>query len=141
MQHIRVAATGSWRLEAVMTGFLLRALIVALGLWVASRIVPGVRFASTESLLWAAVLLGLVNAIVRPILIILTIPITVLTLGLFLLVINGLMIELVAHFLSGFQVSGLGVAILASLVVSLVSWLVSWFVGPAGGVEVIVVRR
>jgi putative membrane protein len=123
-----------------MIGLLLRALIVALGLWVASRIVPGVHFASAESLLWAAILLGLVNAIVRPILIILTIPITVLTLGLFLLVINGLMIELVAHFLSGFQVSGLGVAILASLVVSLVSWTVSWFVGP-GGVEVIVVRR
>jgi putative membrane protein len=123
-----------------MIGFLLRALVVALGLWVASRIIPGVSFTSTESLLWAAVLLGVVNAIVRPILIILTIPITLLTLGLFLLVINGLMIELVAHFLNGFVVSGLGAAILASLVVSVVSWLVSWFVGP-GGVEIMIIRR
>jgi putative membrane protein len=123
-----------------MIGFLLRAVVVALGLWLASRIIPGVSYTSPESLLWAAILLGVVNAIVRPILIVLTIPITILTLGLFLLVINGLMIELVAHFLDGFAVSGLGAAILASLVVSLVSWMVSWFVGP-GGVEVIVVRR
>jgi len=123
-----------------MVGFLLRALVVALGLFVASRIVPGIAFTSTESLLWAAILLGVVNAIVRPVLIILTIPITILTLGIFLLVINGLMIELVAHFLKGFFVSGLGAAILASLVISVVSWMVSWFVGP-GGVEVMVVRR
>ncbi|MCW2318495.1 putative membrane protein [Rhodoblastus acidophilus] len=123
-----------------MIGFLLRALIVAVGLYVASRIVPGVSFASTESLLWAAVLLGLVNAVLRPVLIVLTIPITVLTFGLFLLVINGLMIELVAHVLDGFFVSGLGAAILAALVVSVVSWLVSWSVGP-GGVEIMVIRR
>jgi putative membrane protein len=124
-----------------MIGFLLRALVVALGLGLAARIVPGVSYTSTESLLWAAVLLGVANAIIRPILIVLTIPITILTLGLFLLVINGLMIELVAHFLDGFAVSGLGAAILASLVVSVVSWMVSWFVGPRGGVEIIVVRR
>jgi putative membrane protein len=126
--------------EDVMVGFLLRALVVALGLYLASRIVPGIAFTSTESLLWAAILLGVVNAIVRPILIVLTIPITILTLGLFLLVINGLMIELVAHVLNGFFVSGLGSAILASLVVSVVSWMVSWLVGP-GGVEIMVIRR
>ena len=123
-----------------MVGFLIRAAVVAVGLWVASLIVPGVSFASNESLIWAALLLGIVNAIVRPILIILTIPITILTLGLFLLVINGLMVELVAHFLNGFTVAGLGTAILVSLVVSLTSWVVSWFVGPSG-LEVVVVRR
>ncbi len=123
-----------------MIGFLVRAAIVALGLYVASRLVPGVHFSSTESLLWAAILLGLVNAVVRPIMVILTFPITILTLGLFLLVINGLMIELVAHFLDGFAVDGLGAAILTSLVVSFVSWVVSWFVGT-GGYEVIVTRR
>ena len=115
-----------------MIGFLIRAAIVAIGLWVASRVVPGVAFTSGESLLWAAVLLGVVNAIVRPVLVFFTFPITILTLGLFLLVINGLMIELVAHFLRGFHVDGLGTAILVSLVVSLTSWIVSWFVGPAG---------
>ncbi len=123
-----------------MIGFLIRAAVVAIGLWVASRIVPGVVFTSGESLLWAAVLLGVVNAVVRPVLVFLTFPITILTLGLFLLVINGLMIELVAHFLSGFHVDGLGTAILASLVVSITSWVISWFVGPAG-FEVVAVRR
>ncbi len=123
-----------------MVGFLIRAAVVAVGLWVASLIVPGVSFTSNESLIWAALLLGIVNAIVRPILVILTIPITILTLGLFLLVINGLMVELVSHFLSGFQVAGLGTAILVSLVVSLTSWVISWFVGPRG-LEVVVVRR
>jgi putative membrane protein len=123
-----------------MFGFLLRAAIVALGLWVASRIVPGVGFNSTETLLVAAVLLGLVNAIVRPILVVLTFPITVLTLGLFLLIVNGLMIELVARLLDGFYVRDLGSAVLASLVVSVVSWVVSWSIGPSG-YEVIVVRR
>ena len=123
-----------------MVGFLIRAAVVAIGLWVASRIVPGISFASTESLIWAALLLGVVNSFVRPVLIILTIPITILSLGLFLLVINGLMIELVAHFLSGFHVEGLWPAILTSLVVSLTSWVISWFVGSSG-FEVVVVRR
>jgi putative membrane protein len=123
-----------------MVGFLIRAAVVAVGLWVASRIVPGVSLSSNESLIWAALLLGVVNAFVRPILIILTIPITILSLGLFLLVINGLMVELVAYFLDGFQVAGLGTAILVSLVVSLTSWVISWFVGPSG-LEVVVVRR
>jgi putative membrane protein len=123
-----------------MVGFLIRAAVVGLGLWLASRIVPGVTFASNESLILAALLLGAANAIVRPILVILTLPITILTLGLFLLVVNGLMVELVAHFLQGFHVDGLGTAILVSLVVGLTSWIVSSLVGPSG-FEVIVVRR
>ncbi len=122
-----------------MIGFLIRAAVVAVGLWVASRIVTGVSFTSGESLIWAAILLGVVNAIVRPVLVFLTFPVTILTLGLFLLVINGLMIELVAHFLNGFHVAGLWPAILASLVVSLTSWVISWFVGPAG-FEVVATR-
>ena len=123
-----------------MVGFLIRALVVAAGLWVAWRIVPGVSFDTTESLLWAALLLGVVNAFVRPVLIVLTIPITVLTLGLFLLVINGLMIELVAHFMDGFHVAGLGSAMLAAIVVGLTSWVISWLVGPPD-FDVVVVRR
>jgi putative membrane protein len=123
-----------------MIGFLIRAAVVAVGLWVASRIVPGVAFSSGESLIWAAILLGVVNAVVRPVLVFFTFPITLLTLGLFLLVINGLMVELVAHFLKGFEVAGLWPAILTSLVVSLTSWVMSCFVGPAG-FEVVAVRR
>lgn len=123
-----------------MIRFLVRAAFVAAGLWVASRIVPGISFDSTESLLWAALLVGVFNALVRPVLIVLTIPITILTLGLFLLVINGLMIELAAHFLTGFHVAGLGSAVLAAIVISLTSWFISALVGPPD-YEVVVVRR
>jgi putative membrane protein len=124
-----------------MRGFLIRAAVVALGLWLASQIVPGVEIRSTGSLIAAALLLGIVNAFVRPILVILTLPITLLTLGLFLLVINGLMIELVSHFLTGFVVVGLGPAILASVVVAITSWVMSSFIGPRGRIEVVTVRR
>jgi putative membrane protein len=123
-----------------MFGFLIRAAVVALGLWVASSIVPGIAFASTGTLIWAALALGVVNALVRPIMVVLTFPITILTLGLFLLVINGLMIELVAHFLAGFHVEGLWPAMLTSIVVSLTSWVISWLVGPSG-YEVYVVHH
>ena len=124
-----------------MRGFLIRAAVVALGLWLASQIVPGVEIRSTGALIAAALLLGVVNAFVRPILVILTLPITLLTLGLFLLVINGLMIELVSHFLAGFVVVGLGPAILASLVVAITSWVMASFIGPQGRIEVVTGRR
>jgi putative membrane protein len=125
-----------------MNGFLIRAAVVAIGLWLASEIVPGVRILSPESLIAAALLLGIVNAFVRPILVILTFPITLLTLGLFLLVINGLMIELVSYFLKGFVVDGLWPAILASIVVSLTSWVMSGWVGPpVGRIDVVTARR
>jgi len=120
-----------------MVGFILRALIAAVGLWIAAKIVPGIGVDSWTTLLFAAVLLGLVNAVVRPILIILTLPFTIITLGLFLLVINGLMLELVAFFLHGFYVHGLLAAILGSIVVGLTGWIGSSFIGPKGRYEVV----
>ena len=124
-----------------MEGFLIRAVVVGIGLWLASQIVPGIEFRSTESLVAAALLLGIVNAFVRPIILILTLPITLLTLGLFLLVINGLMIELVAFFLKGFVVEGLWSAIGAAIVVGLTSWVMSGWIGPRGRMEVVTVRQ
>ena len=125
-----------------MAGFLIRAAVVAIGLWLASQIVPGIHILTPAALIAAALLLGVVNAIVRPILVILTFPITLLTLGLFLLVINGLMIELVSYFLPGFVVVGLGSAILASIIVSLTSWAMSgWFGPPHGRIEVMTMRH
>ena len=118
-----------------MTGFLLRAAIVALGLWLASMIVPGVTFASPGVLVAAALLLGFINAFIRPILVILTFPITIVTLGLFLLIINGLMVELVAHLLPGFGVSGFWAALFTSIVVSLTSWATSKYINAQGRVE------
>lgn len=125
-----------------MVGFLVRAAVVALGLWLAAEIVPGIAFDSNQSLIGAALLLGIVNAFIRPILIVLTFPITLLTLGLFLIVINGLMIELVGWFLSGFHVAGLWPAILAAVIVSLTSWAMSGWVGPpAGRIDIVTTTR
>jgi putative membrane protein len=129
------------RSAGVMEGFLIRAVVVGVGLWLASKIVSGIAFSSTETLIAAALLLGIVNAFVRPIIVILTLPITLLTLGLFLLVINALMILLVAYFLPGFVVAGFWPAIGAAIVVSLTSWVMSGWIGPRGRVEVMTVRQ
>ncbi len=124
-----------------MTGFLVRALIVALGLWLATAWVQGVSIDSPSTLILAGVLLGVVNSIVRPVAIVLTLPMTILTLGLFLLVINAGMVALVAWILPGMHVAGFGAAFWTSVLVSLVSMIGSWFVGPKGKVELFVRRR
>ncbi len=124
-----------------MRGFLLRVLIVAIGLWVASKIVPGIEITDGWSLLWAALVLGIMNAVVRPVVIILTLPLTILTLGLFLLVINAAMLSLVAWMLDGVVVAGFWSAFFGSIVISITGWLASWFIGGQGKVEVITIER
>lgn len=123
-----------------MIGFALRLGITALGLWLAQRLVPGITFDGTGTLVIAALLLGFVNAVVRPLAVLLTLPITVLTLGLFVLVVNAAMLALVAALLDGFHVAGFGSALLGSIIVGVTSWIASWYVGPKGKVEVLVVR-
>ena len=110
-----------------MLRFIIQAVVTALGLWLAAQIVPGVDFTSTGSLVAAAVLLGLVNAIVRPIMVILTLPLTIVTLGLFLLVVNAAVIGLVAVLLDGFVVDGLWAGIGAAIITGLVSWVAGAF--------------
>ncbi|MEA3150633.1 MAG: putative rane protein [Gammaproteobacteria bacterium] len=124
-----------------MLGFLIRASIVALGLWLATAWVKGVTIDSPATLILAGVLLGVVNSIVRPIAIVLTLPMTIVTLGLFLLVINAGMVALVAWMLPGMTVAGFWSAFWTAVIVSLVSIVGSWFVGPKGKVDVIVKRR
>jgi putative membrane protein len=124
-----------------MVGFVIRLAISALGLWLAQAIVPGVQIEGTATLVTAALLLGIVNALVRPLAVLLTLPFTLLTLGLFLLVVNAAMFGLVAALLHGFHVSSFGAALLGSIVVGLTGWVASWYVGPRGRVEVLVVRR
>ena len=123
-----------------MRGFILRTLICALGLWLAARLLSGMHFDSDGTLLLAAVLLGLVNAVVRPVFVVLTLPITILTLGLFLWVVNAAMLGLVAWLLDGFSLDGFGTALVASLVVSVTGWVGSWWIGPRGRIEVMVIR-
>ena len=103
--------------------FLLRAAFAAVGLWLAAKLVPGVSIDGVGTLIVAGLLLGVVNAIVRPIVFILTLPITIVTLGLFLLVVNAAMIGLVAMLLGGFDVDGLIPGVLAAIVTGMVSWL------------------
>ena len=107
--------------------FLLRAAIAAFGLWLCTRVVPGIRIDGAGTLAGAALLLGIVNAIVKPVALILTLPFLILTLGLFYFVVNAAMFGLVAWALSGFHVDGFVPALLGSLVVSFVSWLGSAF--------------
>ena len=106
-----------------MTRLLVRAVFAALGLWLASQVVAGVAIDDTGTLIVAALLLGVINAIVRPIVVVLTLPITILTLGLFLLVVNAAMIGLVAMLLGGFHVDGLVPGVLAAIVTGLISWV------------------
>ena len=115
-----------------MTGFLLRAVIAAFGLWLATRWVDGFAIDEPATLLIAAVVLGLVNAVVRPVIIVLTLPISVVTLGLFLLVVNAGMILLVAAIVPGFDISSFWDALWGALLVSLTGWIGSWFIGSRG---------
>ena len=124
-----------------MQGFLIRLLITAGALWLASAIVTGMYFETGLTLLWAALWLGIVNALVRPLLILLTLPLTLLTLGLFLLVINAAMLGLVASILDGFSLSGFWSALFGAILVSIFSGLASNFVGSSGRYNVLIVRR
>ena len=124
-----------------MTGFILRACITAIGLWVATRLVSGIRIDDPTTLVLAGFLLGVVNAIVRPIAILLTLPLTILSLGLFLLVINTAMVGLVAAMLPGFHIpGGFWSAFGTAFIVWITGWLGSSLIGPRGKVDVFVRR-
>lgn len=106
-------------------GILIKLFITSLAIYVAARLLPGIEITSMPTLLVVAIVLGLVNTLLKPILIVLTFPLTVITLGLFLLVLNGLLVMLVGAVVPGFQVDSLLSAILFSIVVSLISSILS----------------
>ncbi len=124
-----------------MTGFILRALIASLGLWAATELFSGISIDKPLTLIFAGLLLGVVNAVVRPIALLMTLPALVLTLGLFLLVVNAAMLGLVALLLPGFKIASFWSALGGALIVSLVSWIGAWFIGPRGRIEVIKGRQ
>lgn len=112
--------------------FLLHWLIMSLSLWIASYVFSGIKFADTSSLLISALLLGFANAIIKPLFILLTLPLTLLTFGFFLLVINALMILLVSSIVRGFTVSGFWTALFASIFISMLNFIISlFFITPA----------
>ncbi len=112
-----------------MRGFFARLFITAFGLWMADTILEGIHFEGVVALWVAALLLGVVNAFVRPIVVFLTFPLTFVTLGLFLLVVNGAMLMLVSWVMPPFHIEGLGSAILASVIVGLTGWAANAFIG------------
>lgn len=113
-------------MTAHLYDFLLHWGVMSLSLWVASYVFNGLTFSSKSSLLVSALMLGFANAIVRPILVFLTLPLTLLTFGLFLLVINALMIMLVAAVVKGFKVSGFWTAFFASIFIAAFSFFFEW---------------
>lgn len=127
--------------NGLMQGIIIRMLISMLGLFLASQIVPGVTIAGTGTFILAALFLGIVNGVVRPIAFVLTLPLTIVTLGLFLFVLNAAMFGLVAALLDNFIVAGFWSAVFGAIIVSITSTISSWCIGPKGRYEVFVIRR
>ena len=117
-----------------MLGFFLRWSMNLLALVVAASVIDGIRITSIGMGILAAGILGVVNAVIRPVVMLLTLPITVLTLGLFTLVVNALMLLLVARLVPGLVIEGFRAAFWGGLIVSLVSWVLNIFVGGDGRV-------
>jgi putative membrane protein len=118
-----------------MARFFLHWIVTAVALAVAAHLVPGIVIGSGGVLLVAALVLGLVNAVIRPLLVLLTLPLTLLTLGLFYLVVNGAAFGIAAALVPGFAVASAGSAIAGALVVALVSWLLGWLMRTAHAPE------
>ena len=105
--------------------FLLRVLLNAVAVFLAAQLIPGIGVSGAGAALWAGLVLGLVNAVIRPVLILLTLPVTFFTLGLFIFVINAACLGLAAWVVPGFTISGFWAALFGALVISIVSWLLS----------------
>ena len=105
--------------------FLLRLVINAVAVFLAANLVPGIHVAGAGAALVAGIILGFVNAVIKPVLVLLTLPFTILTLGLFIFVVNAICLALVAWLVPGFGLSGFGAAFIGAIVISLVSWLLN----------------
>lgn len=121
-------------------GFLVRVLVNAMAILVAAAVVPGIEVSGAGAALGAGLVLGLINALIRPILLLLTLPLTLLTLGLFLFVLNAFCLWLTSTLVKGFAVQGFGAALLGALLVSVVSWLLTAFLSDRGQI-VVITRR
>ncbi len=122
-------------MNANLQDFLIHWAIMSLSLWVASYLFKGIKFSNKSSLLISALVLGFVNAVLRPILLVLTLPLTLVTLGLFALVLNALMIMLVAKVVNGFKLSGFWTAFFVGIFIALFSLFIEYFL-PSQGVVI-----
>jgi putative membrane protein len=124
-----------------MTGILLRWLTLTVAIIAASYLLDGIQISGFFAAFLAAAILGILNAILRPIALLLTLPINVLTLGLFTFVINALMLKLASGVIPGFNVYGFWTAVFGSLIISIISWLLNSFISDQGSVSYIDVRH
>ena len=124
-----------------MKGIFLRWLILTLAIMVAAYLIEGIEVRGFGSALFAAALLGILNAFFRPVLIILTLPINILTLGLFTFVINALLLMMASGVIGGFEVHGFWAAFLGALIISLISWLLSSFINEQGRVGYVDMKK
>jgi len=124
-----------------MRGLLFRWLTTAVALWLTSLIVGGIEVDGVMPLLFAAVVLGIFNALLRPLVLLITIPINLLTLGLFTFVINGLMLKLTSDVVRGFSVRGFWSAVIGAVLLSAISFALNLFISDAGRVEYLYVDR
>ena len=128
-------------MRKIVGGFLVRALVNALAILLAVNVVPGIEARGLVTILGAGLVLGLINAVVRPVLLVLTLPLTLVTLGLFLLVLNALCLWLTSALVKGFTVHGFWAAFFGALIVSVVSWLLNAFLSDRGRLVVITHRE
>ena len=123
-----------------MQGLVVRWLVSALALYLTSLVVNGVHVSGVMSLLFAAVTIGILNAVVRPIILLLTLPLNIVTLGLFTFVVNGFMLKIASDVVKGFSIEGLWPAIAAALLMSFFSFFINLLIADSGNIEVVRIR-
>ncbi|CBE68124.1 MAG: phage holin family protein [Candidatus Methylomirabilis oxygeniifera] len=122
-------------------GFLIRLVLNALALLLVSTVIPGIAVRGVLPALAAAFFLGIVNAVVRPVILILTLPLTIITLGLFIPLLNAALLKLVSLMIRGFEVQGFWSAVFGAILISLISGLLNLLINDRGRVEVIIHRN
>lgn len=124
-----------------MKAFLIRWLVTTLAVFLTAHVIPGIQYESTGALIAASLLLGIFNAILKPVLLLLSLPLILVTMGFFILVLNALMLELVAALVSGFHVTGFWAAFFGSILIGIVSWILSAFFRDNDGRVRIITHR
>ena len=124
-----------------MKGLFIRWLILTAAILLAAYLIDGIRVTGFISVLSAAAVLGILNVLLRPILLLLTLPLNILTLGLFTFVINAFLLKMTAGIIPGFDVTGFWPAVLGALVISIVNWLLGKFINESGKVDYIDLRK
>ena len=124
-----------------MRGIVVRWLVLTAAIFMAAYMIDGIRISGLPAAVLAAAVLGVLNAFLRPILLILTLPLNILTLGLFTFAINAILLMMASGVISGFTVDGFGSALLGSLFISIVSWLLTSFINEHGTVQYIDLTR